>query len=528
MTVGAQNMRCLLERPCYAALYCIALMCTLAGHNTILSSGASNSGGCREAVRIVAYGASVHSADAPQAAISGLVLRGGGRERGTGWGEVADALQRTKAAGKVEDDRWDDVALQRCIRDLKENGKLKHFIDGLYLPGVHAAVPHVSCAASPIQPVNRFRTTDEEIDSEDRVNLAHFERVQRAFMRARRGEPLGAESSIGSSVFGSTEWDSEKLEEAFPSDGDQDPLAYKCEYITGPRIFKYLSGRRQDRWHKAANERFKRLQAMDSDEFVDGVDDELKYERDIYKQCVINVNGSRIVVSKAPFHEGEAGYVGKNGELIAGQVVRHTRALTTAEMEHLQVREQERYSELYGKERVEQQQVWTAAVSGVGGEEWEEEVVHVNTSRRGGGNTTRIERRKEPQESDAAAPEEGGDGEAFKLRHKMREFEKADWRDSASASPHEAGSREHRRETRVESGDSDLDLPVILPYTYHTSKPQNAPEIARAGGRREGGGGGSGSGGDVSGGASALFPLLKVPWNDHGLLMTGRGGGGAG
>jgi hypothetical protein len=30
-----------------------------------------------------------------------------------------------------------------------------------------------------------------------------------------------------------------------------------------------------------------------------GVDDELKYERDIFQECVANVNGTEILVSKA-------------------------------------------------------------------------------------------------------------------------------------------------------------------------------------------------------------------------------------
>jgi hypothetical protein len=42
---------------------------------------------------------------------------------------------------------------------------------------------------------------------------------------------------------------------------------------------------------------------MDSDEFVDGVHDEIKYERDLYRDAVVNVNGTRMVVSKAPFFE---------------------------------------------------------------------------------------------------------------------------------------------------------------------------------------------------------------------------------
>jgi hypothetical protein len=40
--------------------------------------------------------------------------------------------------------------------------------------------------------------------------------------------------------------------------------------------------------------------------------------------------------------QGEAGYVGKDEEMIPGPEVRHTRALMTEEMEHLDVREQQR------------------------------------------------------------------------------------------------------------------------------------------------------------------------------------------
>lgn len=213
-----------------------------------------------------------------------------------------------------------------------------------------------------MNPFNRFqsRPAGAEESSEDRRGAAQHERVMRAFMRGRRGEALAAESSSGSSIFGSLVWDSDKLEEAFPSEGDKDPLAYKCEYVEGPRFLKYMSGNRMRRWHGAATERFEQLQNMDSDEFVDGVDDEIKYERDLYRDAVVNVNGTRMVVSKAPFFEGEAGYVGKNGEMIPGPEVRHTRALMTEEMEHLDVREQQRYDELYGKDRVDKQNAWMA------------------------------------------------------------------------------------------------------------------------------------------------------------------------
>ena len=59
-------------------------------------------------------------------------------------------------------------------------------------------------------------------------------------MRGRRGEPLAAESSSGSSVFGSLVWDSDKIEEAFPSEGDDDPVcAYsqKCSAVTSSSKF---------------------------------------------------------------------------------------------------------------------------------------------------------------------------------------------------------------------------------------------------------------------------------------------------
>ena len=241
-------------------------------------------------------------------------------------------------------DTWNGELLQQRIEELKKGGRLKHFIDGLYLPSACQLPTHVSTAADVLRPVNRFATTRDPDDSahtsDERANWAHFDRIHRAWMRGRRGEPLAAESSSGSSVFGSLEWDSDKLADEFPSEGDRDPLAYKCEYVQGPRFYKYLSRRYQKRWHEAATKRFNRLQEMDSDEFTDGVDDELKFERDIFQERVANVNGTRMLVSKAPFHPGEAGFVGKNGEIIPGPVVTHTKALTTDEMKRLDVREQ--------------------------------------------------------------------------------------------------------------------------------------------------------------------------------------------
>mmetsp|Transcript_78797 Transcript_78797/g.127779 ORF Transcript_78797/g.127779 Transcript_78797/m.127779 type:complete len:103 (-) Transcript_78797:48-356(-) len=92
----------------------------------------------------------------------------------------------------------------------------------------------------------------------NRESMVRFKRINRAVRRERRGEALAADSSSGSSVFGSLQWDSDLLEQAFPSEGDDDVLAYKCAYVEGPRFFKYLSYNRQKRWHNAALECFNR------------------------------------------------------------------------------------------------------------------------------------------------------------------------------------------------------------------------------------------------------------------------------
>jgi hypothetical protein len=380
-----------------------------------------------------------------------LELRGGRRRASSTAGTAQGAVPAELACEEF----WDDAALGRRIAELKQGGPLKDFLDGLYLPTAPRGVPHRPSAADIIHPANRFAANDGPEIAANETALAHFRRIQRAFKRGQRGEPTAAESSSGSSVYGSTLWDSEKLEEAFPSEGDQDPLAYKCEYVQGPRVLKYISERRRERWHTAATERFNRLQQMDSDEFVDGVDNELKYERDIFQERVVNISGTKALVSKAPFFEGEAGYVGADGQAIPGPAVSHTRALTGDELARLHVREQARYDELYGKERVEQEALHAAREAG---DEMllEAEAVGFNASRGGGlgaGNATR-------SEAAEAGRAEGEGASKLKLRDKLSVFKKGDWgSEGASVEEQTPGVG------GVEEGDSDLDFPVTLPYT---------------------------------------------------------------
>ena len=428
-----------------------------------------------------------------------VVLRGGR-------GQVSD---RGKAAMPKQEgeDVWDGKALQRRIRELKQGGDLKDFLDGLYLPTVPRSEPHAASAADVIRPANRFAMLGAEDLSVNQTALTRFHRILRAFKRGQHGEPLAAESSSGSSVFGSTAWDSDKLEEAFPSEGDQDPLAYRCEYVQGPRVYKYLSGKRMERWHAAATKRFNRLQKMDSDEFADGVDDELKYERDIFQECVVNINGSKAIVSKAPFFPGEAGYVGPDGQMVPGPVVSHTKALTQEEIQRLPAREQARYEELYGKERIEMQRLHAAREDG---DELllQAEALGFDASRRGGplrGNTTR----SEGHERGTYVPEE------FKLRDKIPVLKKGDWRDS------EMDSSERQRQSNVEEGDSDLDFPVALPYKERDIYKDAVPEPPAA--KEEIKNGHAGLGGLGKGDGGIFSGLGSLPWNADGIWKSAAG-----
>ena len=388
-------------------------------------------------------------------------------------------------------DGWGSAALQRRVAELKAGGPLKDFIDGLvYRKGAPPGVPHLTSAVDAVRPFDRFALPldpEDLVDSEeDRVNMANLDRLQRAYLRARRGEAMTADSSSQSSAFGSLVWDSEKLQEAFPSEEDDDPLAYKCEYIEGPRFLKYTSARRMERWHAVARERFDRLQAMDSDEFVNGIDDELKYERDIFQERIVTVNGSKFLVSKAPFFEGEAGYVGKNREAIAGSPVRFGHVLNNEESALLEPREQALFDELYGElwldksscsrcmrlnlladvdllctagtEWIEKQNSVFDKQMTAGNKNWED-FMDPNVTKSGVNGSRNDRRFKRAQ----IKQDEGLAGNRVKMRTKIAEFEGGDWptmySGDMSLDDTEAGGA--RRCGHVE-GDSDLDFPIIL------------------------------------------------------------------
>lgn len=291
-------------------------------------------------------------------------------------------------------------------------------------------------------------------------------------------------------------------------------------------MFKYTSERYMSRWHAAATERFERLQAMDSDDFVDGVDDELKYERDVFQERLVNVNGTQMLVTKAPFFEGEAGVATSNGEVIPGPPVEYTRVLGTEEMKRLERRQQARYDELYGKERVEKQNQHAAMETGEVDLELDELIEnHTIASRRaaaGGGalgnNTRGGRRRRDGGGVEVGVEGEGPGEERFKIRDKVAVFEKNDW-------PDESSDKLRRTDGDVgsggyEEGDSDLDFPVTLPYEEH-----GRARGAQATGWEEraiadGGRGCGGAGVRVGAECSLLGQVGSLPWSSDGLLMS--------
>ena len=76
---------------------------------------------------------------------------------------------------------WNAEVLQQCVRELKHGGRLKHFIDGLYVPSASQPAPHAAaCAADAINPTNRFATAPDPDDEsaagpeERAASWAHF------------------------------------------------------------------------------------------------------------------------------------------------------------------------------------------------------------------------------------------------------------------------------------------------------------------------------------------------------------------